>query len=545
MTVVGSLGLFLYGMKSMSEALQRLAGSGMRHKLINMSSSTFRNVEAGTLITAILQSSGATTVMIVSFVNAGALTLAQSMAMIMGANIGTTITGWIIALLGFRFSLGIASVSLIGVGFPLLLMKRERLRASGHVLVGLALLLMGVFLLREILSGLPFPVIAGGSAMAVVLFMLAGILLSFLLQSSVATMVLTMIVCCNGWVPLECGAAMIIGENIGTTFTANLAALDTNTNARRAALFHTIFNVVGAVWALPLLFLIPRFSELFPAVADVAAPGRIAFSLAGFHTLFNLVSTFLMVWFIPQLSDLVARLIRSREGESRSATSLRYLNPALLTTGGLSMFQAQKELVEYARRSSKMFAKVRALFRETNSESFNALYEDIRLREEDNDRVRDEFYNFLTQASRGNIGAEARHGIEMLFRLVSDVEIMSDCNYSIAKLLRARKERNIWFDQPTRDKVNDMLDLIDRAIPLMNSNLAASFSKGESLDLAMEVEQSVNNLRNIFKEECLRFDGYEGGNYQSGIIFSELVTRIEQLADSIIRISEDAFDRGK
>ena len=553
LVILGSLGLFLYGMKCMSEALQKMAGVKMRHILRSMTATPLRSVTVGCMVTAVIQSSSATSVMIVSFVNAGLLTLSQSIGMIMGANIGTTATAWIIALFGFEFDLGMMSLPLVAVGFPMLMLRGEKWKSAGGFIIGFALLLLairsleGAFGILSDDSGMAHYLeeIDGRGYLPLLCFTGIGLLITAVLQSSSATMALTLVLCGGGWIPFEYGAAMILGENIGTTSTANIAAVMTNTNGKRAALAHTLFNVIGVLWALPLLplsikaicALATTLGTASPCVVPTAAP----IYLALFHTMFNLINTLLLIGFIPGLTRLTIRLLPGHRN-SRNRSRLNYMSSALLSTGGISIVQAYQRLTEYARKTETMFHDVKALFRETNSEQSDAIYLRIEQAEKESDRTRNELFSFLGEASREDIGAGAKRNIETLFRLISDMEILSDFNYGIAKLLRAKKERGIWFGPAMRDGVTRMMELICEAFEVMLRNLNADRQKAPDLEAALTIEDRINSVRTTLREECLGDEAEEENSRHADIVFSDLVTRIEQLADMVVRISEEVTE---
>lgn len=550
LVILGSLGLFLYGMKCMSEALQKMAGVRMRRILRTVSATPLRGVAVGGIVTAVIQSSSASTVMIVSFVHAGLLTLTQAIGMIMGANIGTTATAWIIALFGFELDLGMAALPLVAVGFPMLVLRNEKWKSAGGFIIGFALLLLAIRSLEGAFGTLSgdgdlthyLDRQEGGGYLPLLCFAGIGLLVTAVLQSSSATMALTLVLCGGGWIPFECGAAMILGENIGTTSTANIAAIMTNTDGKRTALAHTLFNVIGVLWALPLLPLAVRaicalagtLGTASPCADPAAAPVYLAF----FHTMFNLTNALLLAGFIPQLARLTIRLIPGTHG-TRGSSRLHYLSSALLSTGGISIVQAQQELTGYARRTAAMFRDVKALFRETNGEEFGTIYRRIEQTEEASDRTRNELYTFLGRASREDIGADAKRNIETLFRLISDVEILSDCNYSIAKLLRAKKERGIWFGTAMREGATRMMELTCEAFEVMLRNLEADPQRAPGLETALSIEEKIDAVRSSLREQYLGTGTDEENSRQAGIIFADLITRIEQLADMVVRISED------
>ena len=549
LVILGALGLFLFGMKTMSEALQRIAGGRLRSALASMIQTPARQVLVGMALTAIVQSSSATTVMIVSFVNAGLLNLMQSIGMIMGANIGTTVTAWIIALFGFQVDVGMAAIPLIAVGCPLLFSRRDKVKSSGNIIIGFALLFLAITILKTVMGGFTgdprfvdwLGALGHHGFWSLLMFMGVGLMLTVVIQSSSAMIALTIIMCSNGWIPFDCGLAMILGENIGTTSTANIAASVTNTNARRAALAHAVFNVVGVVWALPLVPVAAEgIAALFVALggaSPVADPTAAPVAMALFHTLFNVLNTLLLVGFIPQIASLVAGIVR---GRAASSAALRHIGPTLLSTDGISLIQAQSELRAFARRATRMFGMVRNLFRETNADRFGELMAALGEAQRENARFRQEYSAYLARALQEDVGAEAKQDIQIMSRLAADIEIMSDSTFSVAKLIRTKKEKRIWFAQQMRDDLNRMFDLVDEALAVMNANVGDLRGRAAGLAGALGIEERINALRTELKEYYLHLCGDEEANYQATIMFADLVTHVELLADAIVHISEDA-----
>ncbi len=551
LTIIGSLGLFLFGMKLMSEALQRVAGNRLRDILAAMTSTTFKRILVGTFITTVIQSSSATTVMIISFVNAGLLTLVQSIGLIMGANIGTTATAWLISLFGFTIDLGQLSVPLIAFGFPMMFFKSNRVRSIGEFIIGFSLLFLGLGMLKNAMSGLQedpsvLHFLANFSDMgawSVLLFVVIGTILTIIIQSSSATMALTIIMCNNGWITFDCAAAMVLGENIGTTVTANLASYVANTEAKRAARAHLIFNLIGVVWMLaifPLFIkLIVYIIEAFGGSSPITDPHSRPVALALFHTLFNVFNTAVLVWFTPQIARLSTRMVKQKEDPK---SRLAHLEGGLLSTSELSIIQAYKELSNYSKRSSRMFGFVRDLFRETNGEQFEKTYERIVKYENISDRLEVEIYNYLTQTSQDDLGVGGIRHVQIMFKVISDIEVMSDCNYKIAKIIKYKRDNNIWFNQELRDKVNEMFDMIDKAIAVMNNNMASVFSEKEGLKEAYVLEQKINKMETDFKRKYLYEMEDRELKYIAAVIFSEIISETERLADAVEQISEDILN---
>lgn len=547
LTIIGSLGLFLYGMKLMSEALQKVAGNKLRDILAAMTSNTFKRILVGALITAVIQSSSATTVMIISFVNAGLLSLVQSIGLIMGANIGTTSTAWLISLFGFKFDLGMAALPLFAIGLPLMFPKGNRTKSIGEFIIGFSILFMGLNLLKESMSGLQEdPAILSFLAnfsdngfASVLLFVLIGTVLTILIQSSSATMALTIIMCNNGWINFDCAAAMVLGENIGTTITANIASLVANSEAQKAARAHFIFNIIGVIWMLALfpvfIKMIVGIVELFGGSSPVDNPTARPIALALYHTLFNIINTFILVWFTPQIAKLSAKLVRTKE---TPASRLTHMESGMLSTSELSIVQAYSELTVYSKRSSKMFGFVKNLFKETNQDEFDRIYQRIEKYEAISDTIESEIYNYLTQATRNDMGSESFKRIETLFKVISDIETMSDRNFRLARIIRNKRDNGIWFNQELRDNVNKMFEMVDVAIELMNRNLNAIMEgKKTCLNDVYEIEDRINKLEYSLKEKYVYKVNERDFKYSSGVVFAEIISETERLADTVKKVS--------
>lgn len=551
LTIIGSLGLFLFGMKLMSESLQKIAGNKLRDILAAMTSTTFKRILVGTFITSVIQSSSATTVMIISFVNAGLLTLVQAIGLIMGANIGTTATAWLISLGAFEIDLGTAAIPLIAVGFPLMFFKSSRVKSVGEFIIGFALLFLGLGLLKDSMSGLQndpsvlsfLASFSDSGFLSVILFVLIGTVLTIIIQSSSATIALTIIMCNNGWIPFDCAAAMVLGENIGTTITANLASFVANTEARRAARAHLIFNVIGVIWMLaifPLFIkLIVLIIESFGGSSPITEPNTRPIALALFHSLFNIVNTCILVWFTPQIAKLATRMVKQHE-EPKSR--LTHIEAGILSTSELSIIQAYKELTTYSKRSSRMFGFVRNLFKETNNEEFEKTYQRIEKYENISDSLEVEIYNYLTKTTQDDMGGEAVKQVQIMFKVISDIEIMSDCNYKLAKVIKYKRDHNIWFNQELRDKVNDMFDLIDKAIMVMNTNIGNAFDETQSMRDVYVLEKQINKMEGDLKEKYLYQIDDKELKHIAIVIFAELISETERLADAIEKISEDILN---
>lgn len=551
LTILGSMGLFLYGMKLMSEALQKVAGRRIRNLMQSMTATSSKRILSGTVITTLVQSSSAVTVMVVSFVNAGLLSLRQAIGVILGANIGTTVTAWVIALFGFGMSIGYVSVPLAGLAFVLILFRNENYRSAGYLLMGFALLFLGLFVLQNTFSGLMEnsvmeELLADYSDLgylSILLFVLVGALLTAIIQSSSATIALTLVMCQSGWLPFEAGAAMILGENIGTTITANMAAIVANNTAKRTALSHTLINLFGAIWMTPLLpvftYLITLFMVQVLGTSLLLESSGVAFALALFHTLFNLINVLIIANFIPQLANIAIRLLpQNTTGELESKQRLRVFESGMMSTCELSMMQAQREIGSHIKRTIKMFGFVRELSREVDNEKFQKLYSRIEKYDRITEDVQREIITYLSEISRGDMSRETIRRMQSLFRIITHVEMVADANLNIARIIKRKKEVNVWFTPELRNTLSALFDLLEQALYVMVANIEKP--SVETLKKAQALESEIDCRYSMVIEDQSR--GLEGKdyNYITAVIFSEIVSECEKLGDSIINISNEA-----
>lgn len=547
LNIVGSLGLFLYGMKLMSEALQRMAGGRMRRVMGTMAATPLSQIATTAAVTATVQSSSAITVMIVSFVNAALVNLRQAIGMIMGANIGTTLTAWIIAIFGFELNFSIVSIPLVGLGFALILIHKVHYRALGEIIIGFALMLLGLAVLQSSMSGIAqntalfreLATYADLGYLSVILFVLIGTLLTAILQSSSATITLTIIMCQSGWIPLEAGMAMILGENVGTTVTANLAAIVANTPAKRAALSHTLINVFGLLWAVPLL---PWIGEgvtcLFAGMGSTGA-GASPLMLAFFHSGFNVLNACILVNFIPQIMRAVTWLVPQSPNDNRKR--LFALDSGLVSTPELSLMQAHNEITNHAKRVLKMFGMVRSLMTMTNAQEFQSEYEHVEKYERITDRVEREIITYLSRIASQDNGEAATRRLQTMFRTISHIELIGDGNLELAKILRDKKEKSLWFNQELRDKLGGLFDLVEQALYVMVTNLENPTDEG--VERSRGIEQQINLVSAQLRSEQLQEAQGQEYRYLAGIAFIELVVECEKLGDAAVHISvEQAAD---
>ena len=553
LTIVGSLGLFLFGMKLMSEALQKVAGNKLRDILASMTSNTLKCVLVGTFVTLIIQSSTATTVMVVSFVNAGLLSLTQAIGVIMGANIGTTGTAWLISIGAFSINLSQVALPLMAFAAPLLFVKSQKWKNIGDFIFGFALLFMGLGLLKDSMNGLQnnpaalefLASFSNKGALSIFLFVIVGIVVTLIVQSSSVTIALTIIMCNNGWIPFECACAMVLGDNIGTTFTANLAAMIANTDARRAAMGHLVFNVVGVTWALILFRWLIRLDvhimEFFGGNSPLEDPHSTPIALSLFHSIFNVINTLVLVWFVPQITRLVTKLIKEKEG---SINRLTHIEGGTISVSGISIIQAHSELVVYSNRASRMFGFVRSLFlRDIDREEFDQLYERIEKYERISDNLETEIYNYLVQTTQDEVGSEVVKQAQIMLKVISDIEIMSDCNYKLAQIMKNKRDNEIWFSQDMRDKINAMFDLLDRAILVMNTNIRNAFEDNYTIpDEVYTLEAEINRMEDDLKNRYIFEIDDKELKRSAIVVFAELISEAERLGDAVEQVSEGVLN---
>jgi phosphate:Na+ symporter len=550
--LAGSLGLFLFGMKMMSEALQKVAGDKMRSILGAMTSNPLKRVLTGVLVTAVIQSSSATTVMIVSFVNAGLLTLTQSIGVIMGANIGTTVTAWIISLLGFKMDMAIVAIPLIAIGFPLLMFKSSRNKSWGEFIIGFALLFIGLAALKNAVPDISqnqqvmefLKDYAHSGFGSVLVFVLIGTLLTVVLQSSSATMALTLVMCSQG-LPFEIAVGMVMGENIGTTITANIAAAVANTQAKRAARAHFLFNVIGVLWVLilfhPFLKLTVWTMGLFGGSSPYSSVESVTVGLALFHTGFNIINTCFLIGFTPWIVKAVTWMVKQKKTED-GGFRLKYIQRGMLSTAELSLTQAKMEIVWYAKRTTKQFDLVRDLFKEVNAEKFDALFKKIEHDEEISDRIELEIATYLNKIGEDDLSEESSRRLQAMYKAISEVESVSDSNYNLARVMMRKKNLGVWFDQELRDKVNEMFDLLDKAYTNMNENLEKGYDNIVDIGNAYECENAINEFRSLLKEEHIRNLEENKYKYIAGVIYMDLIIECEKLGDYIVNVSESVLE---
>lgn len=551
LTLLGSLGLFLYGMTLMSEALQKVAGDKLRNILAAMTSNSVSRILTGLFITAVIQSSSATTVMVVSFVNAGLLSLVQSIGVIMGANIGTTFTAWLISLLGFKADIAILAIPLIGFGFAFMMCKANKKKSIGELIIGFALLFLGLSFLKESVPDLQSsPEVLAFLQQwtnygfgSILMFVGIGTILTIVLQSSSATMALTLVMCNNGWIPFEMGAAMVLGENIGTTITANIAASVANVSARRAAMAHSVFNVFGVIWVLvlfhPFLTIVSKIIMAMgldnPMVAG-ASPNSTLYAISMVHTLFNVCNALVLVWFTNQIAALVTKIIKSKNDDE--VFRLQYIHGGMLSTSELSLNQAKEEIVHYADICRRQYVYAKSAINETDPEKFDALYKKLEHYEQVTDRIELEIAKFLNQVKEGVISDESGRRIQAMYKIISELESVGDSGFNIARILQRRNIHNMKFDEQMIKKLNYMVELLERGFDAMIYNLKKGYTQINDIANAQDIETDINEYRNNLKEEHLLNLENKTYSYLTGVYYMDLVNECEHVGDFMINISE-------
>ncbi len=551
LTLLGSLGLFLYGMTLMSEALQKVAGDKLRNILAAMTSNSVSRILTGLFITAVIQSSSATTVMVVSFVNAGLLSLVQSIGVIMGANIGTTFTAWLISLLGFKADIAVLAIPLIAFGFAFMMCKAKKKKSIGELIIGFSLLFLGLSFLKssvpdlqnspEVLAFLQQWTNYGFGS--VIMFVFIGTILTIVLQSSSATMALTLVMCNNGWIPFEMGAAMVLGENIGTTITANIAASVANVSARRAAMGHSVFNVFGVLWCLilfhPFLGLVSKIimaMGLDNPLVPGASSNSVLYAISMVHTLFNICNTLILVWFTNQIATLVTKLIKGKKEEE--VFRLQYIQGGMLSTAELSLNQAKEEIVHYADICRRQYVYAKNAINETDPEKFDTIYKKLEHYEQVTDRIELEIAKFLDQVKDGVISEESARRIQAMYKIISELESIGDSGFNVARILQRRNIHSMKFDEGMVKKLNYMMDLLTRGFEAMIYNLEKGYTQINDIANAQDIEQDINEYRNNLKEEHLLNLENKSYNYLTGVYYMDLVNECEHVGDFMINISE-------
>ena len=544
--LLGSIALLIYGMKVMSEALQKMAGPQLRNLLGAMTTNRFSGVATGALVTVAVQSSAATTVMTVSFVNAALLSLRQAISIIMGANIGTTMSAWIMSA-GFSFN--IANVVWPAFLVGIILIQIGKHRYVGDFLFGLSFLLFALGMLKQTgtemdLASIPAVVDFFASfdtnIGTVLLFLLIGTILTAIVQSSAALMAITMVLCSTGAITIFQGIALVMGENIGTTVTANLAALNANSQARRTAMAHLFFNVFGVIWVLLLFFpfvrMVCRVVGLDTEAPELS-PTQLSFALATFHTFFNVINTAILIWFIPQIEKLVCLIIRPKKNEEEDEFRLKYIRGGIMKTPEISVLQAQKEIVIFGERMQRMFTMLKDLYNADEDKAFQEIFERIEKYEDISDRMENEIGKYLGDVGQAHLSDETKEEIRAMLRQIGELESVGDSFYNLARIIRRRRENKIEFTEKQIAGGMEMVQLLEEALTQMN--IVLSSPRGTvGLGKSAYLEALINDSRTRLKQENIDALDQHLYGYDNGTVFMDLIGECEKTGDYIINVVE-------
>ena len=551
--LIGALALLMFGMKTMSDSLQKMAGPQLRHVLGTMTTNRLTGILSGTLITAAVQSSTATTVMTVSFVNAGLLTLAQAISVIMGANIGTTLTAWIMSA-GFSFN--ITDFVWLAFFIAIILIYSKKRKIIGDFIFGISFMFLGLGTLRQ--TGIDMdlahnqPVLEFFSSFdphsfqTTITFLIIGSILTMCVQSSAAVMAITMILCSTGVLPIYQGIALVMGENIGTTVTSNVAALTANTQARRAAMAHMVFNIFGVLWILcvfrPFIHLVcgwVGYDDMMEKTDPhfVVNAAKLSFVLAAFHTTFNLSNTFILVWFIPQIEKLVCKIIRPKKNADEDDFRLRFIQSGIMKTPEISVLEAQKEIHCFAERIQRMFGMVKELLGETNDDKFIKLYTRIEKYEGISDNMEIEIAKYLDQVSDSHLSDETKAKIRAMLREISEIESIGDSCFNIARTLNRRIRGKEDFIPSQYEHMHQMMELTDNALTQMNITLVGHKVDNDA-NLSFNIENEINNYRNQLKSQNINDVNNQLYTYAIGTMYMDIIQECEKLGDYVVNVVE-------
>ena len=587
LSVLGGLAMFLYGMALMSEGLQKSAGDRLRSFMAKMTSNGFKRILTGTAVTALVQSSSATTIMVVSFVNAGLLTLGNAIGVIMGANIGTTLTAWVTSL-GFSVNIALFAVPMMAFGFVMHSSKKSTMKNIGQFLMGFAVMYVGLTFMKDCANAVIGPEGQYADQMqtffgsindfgfgSIILFLVAGAVLTIVLQASSATMAITMLLAASGLIDFHLAVAMVLGENIGTTITANIAAAVANTSAKRAARAHTIFNIIGVIWVLCLFYVIVPLickimtalgwvdpttaSELLKINADntarlAADPSRrdlviasaetiamwknsLLYGIAMLHTLFNVTNTLVLIWFTPLIEKAVCWLVKEPKGETE-VFRLKYISGGPLSTAELSLNEAQQEIVHFAEICRNGFGYIREGINEQDPEKFDKINDKLIKYEEITDRIEYEIASYLNEVSKNEISEEAKERIKAMYKIIGEMESLGDSGESIGRILKRKNVHGKAFDKPLLDRLNKMMDLVQKGYDVMIENLKNNNLK--DITNAENCEYNINECRNYMREEHIVNIENNSYNYLTGVYYVDVLSELEKIGDFLINISQAA-----
>ncbi|MFT4532774.1 MAG: phosphate:Na+ symporter [Saprospiraceae bacterium] len=546
--IIGSLAFFVYGMKMMSDGIQRAAGSQMRNILRTMTKNRFLGVFTGFLTTAMVQSSSATTVMTVSFVNAGLLTLVESAGVMMGANIGTTITGWIISLLGFKIKVGMLSVPLFAIGVPMLFSSKGKMKYWGEFIIGFAILFLGLDYLKGSVPDLKgntealdfLARFSDWGILSRVFFVFVGTMVTIIVQSSSAAMAITLALCAQGWLPFDVAAAMILGENIGTTITAELASLVGNTNAKRSARIHSLFNIIGVTW---MVILLPVFLTGLTTILESLGMGNpitnaedMPIGLSAFHTAFNLLNVIIMLGFVKWLVKVAIWSVPEGPDEDDD-TKLKFIG-AGIRTPELATVELQKETAHFGEVVSRMSGFARELINETDSKKQRKLHKKLNKYENITDKMEIEITEYITKLSDQEITSRTSLRLRSILNVCNDLERIGDIYFQVSKTIEQKNENNTYFTPDQRNNLNNMMDKVDEAFQVMINNLNNPHYDQVSKEKAVDLEYDINKLRDKYRKENLIKIGEEDYNVKSAMIYNNIYSSLEKVGDHIINVTE-------
>ena len=570
LSILGGLAMFLYGMALMSEGLQKSAGDRLRAFMAKMTSNAFKRVLTGTVVTCLVQSSSATTIMVVSFVNAGLLTLGNAIGVIMGANIGTTLTAWITSL-GFSVNIALFAVPMMGIGFIMHSSKKATMKNIGQFLMGFAVMYVGLTFMKdcsnEVLgqyqTGMMsfFGSINGFGFWSILLFLIAGAVLTIVLQASSATMAITMLLAASGLIDFKLAVAMVLGENIGTTITANIAAAVANTSAKRAARAHTIFNIVGVIWVLcvfgPIVKLICVIMEGLDFYNPMEASRQLAlvaqsgtelapelmetyknsllYGIAMLHTLFNITNTLVLIWFTPLIEKAVVWLVKEPKGGDEKYR-LKYISGGPLSTAELSLEEAKLELIHFAEICRNGFGYVRDAINEQDQTKFDELNDKLIKYEEITDRIEYEIATYLNEVSKNELSQESSDKVKAMYKIIGEMESLGDSGESIGRILMRKNAHGKVFDKTILDRLNKMSELIMKAYDVMIENLKKDHLR--DISNAQNCEYNINECRNHLREEHIVNIESDSYNYLTGVYYMDVLAELEKIGDFLINISQ-------
>ena len=588
LTLIGSVGLFLYGMKVMSEGLQKVAGDRLRNILAVMTKNRFSGMFTGILITALIQSSSASTVMVVSFVNAGLMTLGQSMAVIMGANVGTTVTAWIISIFGFKVNITLFALPLIGLGTPLLFSRNSTRKSWGEFLIGFSFLFMGLDYLNHSVPDLKsnpeiFEFLTSYTQMgflSILIFCAVGAIVTMIVQASSATLAISLIMCSKGWITFDIAAALILGSNIGTTITPLLASISANVSAKRAAMGHLLFNVLGSIWTLILYYPFIRFivwictslgvgnpndlmafvsanEQTNPSLINALNNGgtlhtpdfeqqkahfeamqfSVSFGLSMFHTVFNVINVTIMIWFTGLYEKIVTRLVRVKDKKGEEEFQLKFISRGMLSASELNLPQAHQEIAVYAERVQRMFGMVEDLLHEKEgSEAYMKLYNRIEKYEQICDRMELEIAGFLNLVVGGRLSFDGKMRVNSMLSIVTEIESIGDCCYNLARTLQRKQDSHIVFNDEIIGNIDAMFKLNAEALNNMVLLLSSNEPTMSEIMNSYNKECEINNFRNQLRKSNIENINNKHYEYQAGIYYMDMIAECERLGDYVVNV---------